>query len=142
MPDGARSFYTDMKYGDAYYSSIVRDVMESALALPARKARKEFHRGAVDGRLRRAENSAEKSRRFLRRDLLFGVLNIAKSAVEVTWDRDFTLIWGEDYKSALPGSDDDLFYLTDNIKAKSRASSSPAETATSCSGRTAIFMST
>ena len=27
MPDGARSFYTDMKYGDAYYSSIVCDVM-------------------------------------------------------------------------------------------------------------------
>ena len=30
MPDGARSFYTDMKFGGAYYSCMIKDVMESA----------------------------------------------------------------------------------------------------------------
>lgn len=118
MPDGARSFYTDMKYGDAYYSSIVCDVMRSARSLfpLSVKRKKNFTAGLSMGGYGALKIALKNPDVFSGAISLSGVLNIAKSAVEVTWDRDFTLIWGEDYKSALPGSEDDLFYLTDNIK--------------------------
>ena len=118
MPDGARSFYTDMKYGDAYYSSIVCDVMRSARSLfpLSVKREKNFTAGLSMGGYGALKIALKNPDVFSGAISLSGVLNIAKSAEDVTWDRDFTLIWGEDYKNALPGSEDDLFYLTDNIK--------------------------
>ena len=118
MPDGARSFYTDMKYGDAYYSSIVCDVMRSARTLfpLSVKREKNFTAGLSMGGYGALKIALKNPDVFSGAISLSGVLNIAQSAADVTWDRDFTLIWGEDYKNALPGSEDDLFCLTDNIK--------------------------
>lgn len=81
MPDGARSFYTDMKYGDAYYSSIVRDVMRSARSLfpLSVKREKNFTAGLSMGGYGALKIALKNPDVFSGAISLSGVLNIAKA---------------------------------------------------------------
>ena len=118
MPSGERGFYTDMAAGYRYWTMLSEELPQIVRNLFPVSAKREetFAAGLSMGGYGALKIALKNPDVFSGAISLSGVLNIAKSAAEVTWDRDFTLIWGEDYKSALPGSEDDLFYLTDNIK--------------------------
>lgn len=113
MPDAGRSFYTDMKSGDNYYSSIVEDVMRSARTLfPITKDRaKTFTAGLSMGGYGAVKLALRNPDIFSACASLSGVLDIAQNVSEGTWDGLFASIWGEDYKNTVPGSRDDLFAL-------------------------------
>lgn len=116
MPDGARSFYSDMKYGGAYYSSIVNDVMKSAQNLfhISDKREHNFVAGLSMGGYGAVKIALRNPDKFCGCITLSGVVDIAKVVVERNWVREFTSIWGEDYIDTVPGSDQDLFALVES----------------------------
>lgn len=113
MPDGARSFYTDMKYGGAYYSCIVNDVMNSARNLfpISRRRERTFTAGLSMGGYGAAKIALRNPDKFAGFISLSGCLDIAKLARDYTFNEDFMLIWGEDYANVIPGSEDDTIAL-------------------------------
>ena len=112
MPDGGRSFYTDMKFGGAYYSCILNDVVNSARNLfpISKKRERSFTAGLSMGGYGAAKLALRNPDMFAGFISLSGCLDIAKLAREAVFD-DFRLIWGEDYGSTVPGSDDDTIEL-------------------------------
>ena len=112
MPDGGRSFYTDMKYGGAYYSCMVNDVMNSARSLfpISRKREKTFTAGLSMGGYGAAKIALRNPDMFAGFVSLSGCLDIAKLARDEVFG-DFKLIWGEDYANVVPGSEDDTIAL-------------------------------
>lgn len=110
MPDGARSFYTDMKYGGAYYSSILKDVMGSAKNLfpITDKREKTFAAGLSMGGFGAAKFALLNPDIFSGFISLSGCLDMANRASDVSSGTEFSLIWGENYIETLPGSDNDL----------------------------------
>ena len=112
MPDGARSFYTDMKFGGAYYSCIVNDVMNSARNLfpISRRRERTFAAGLSMGGYGAAKIALRNPDTFAGFISLSGCLDIAKLARDNTFV-DFELIWGKDYADVVPGSEDDTIAL-------------------------------
>ena len=117
MPDGARSFYTDMKFGGAYYTSIVEDVMNSARNLfpISRRRERTFVAGLSMGGYGAAKIALRNTDKFAGCIALSGCVDIAKLAREHTFV-DFELIWGKDYENTVPGSDDDTIALLKKVK--------------------------
>lgn len=113
MPDGGRSFYTDMKYGSAYYTSIVKDVINSARSLfhISDKRENNFTAGLSMGGYGAIKIALKNPDMFAGCVSLSGVTDISAKAKEKLWNKDFSLIWGENYTESLPGSNDDLFTL-------------------------------
>ena len=117
MPDGDRSFYTDMKYGQAYYSCMVEDIMGSARNLfpISRRRERTFTAGLSMGGYGAAKIALRNPDMFAGCIALSGCVDIAKLARENAFD-DFKLIWGEDYSTTVPGSDDDTIALLKKVK--------------------------
>lgn len=109
MPDGGRSFYTDMKYGGAYYSCILNDVLNSARNLfpISKKREKTFTAGLSMGGYGAAKMALRNPDKFAGFISLSGCLDMAKLARDHVFNPDFVLIWGEDYAQTVPDSDDD-----------------------------------
>lgn len=118
MPDGGRSFYTDMKYGPAYYTSIVRDVMQSARSIfnLTDKREKNFTAGLSMGGYGALKIALKNPDMFAGCVSLSGVVDIAGRAESRLWEGDFSLIWGEDYYRTVRGSEDDIEALMDSYK--------------------------
>lgn len=117
MPDGGRSFYEDMAKGGAFYSSIINDVMESAQKLFSLSTKREnnFTAGLSMGGYGAFKIAMRNPDKFAGCASLSGALNIAKLSRSKAWDKDFSLIWGDSYSTAVPGSDSDLFHLVDSF---------------------------
>jgi S-formylglutathione hydrolase FrmB len=117
MPDGGRSFYTDMKYGGAYYSCILEDVLDSARNLfpISRRRERTFTAGLSMGGYGAAKLARRNPDKFAGFIALSGCLDIAKLAREHVFS-DFALIWGDDYARRVPDSDDDTIALLRSVK--------------------------
>ena len=117
MPDGGRSFYTDMKYGGAYYTCIVNDVLESAHNLfnISTKREKNFTAGLSMGGYGAVKIALRNPDRFAGCASLSGALKITTQANSKIWNVDFSAIWGEDFTETIPGSQDDLIALIDTF---------------------------
>lgn len=126
MPDGGRSFYTDMKFGGAYYSCILNDVLNSARNLfpLSKKREKTFTAGLSMGGYGAAKLALRNPDKFAGFITMSGCLDMAKLAKDCVFDPDFSLIWGENYANVIPGSDDDplalLHSFADSDKPKPR----------------------
>lgn len=116
MPDGARSFYSDMKYGDAYYTCIVNDVMNSARKLFHLSDKREHNlvAGLSMGGYGALKIALRNPDKFAGCVSLSGVLDIARVIRDGSWKREFTAVWGEDYEITVPGSDQDIFALVES----------------------------
>lgn len=116
MPDGERSFYTDMKYGGAYYSAILEDVLGSARNLfpVSRRRERTFVAGLSMGGYGAAKLALRNPDKFAGFIALSGCLDIAKLAREQVFS-DFARIWGEDYAETVPGSEDDTIALLRSV---------------------------
>lgn len=122
MPDGARSFYTDMKYGGAYYSCILNDVLGSARNLfpISEKREKTFAAGLSMGGYGAAKLALRNPDSFAGFISLSGCLDMAKLARDEVFNSDFALIWGEDYAEKIPDSPDDPIALLHSLAASGK----------------------
>ena len=97
LPDGARSFYCDMAYGDAYYTHISREVPEFCenLLPVAREAEGRFLAGNSMGAYGACKIALREPGRFQKVGLFSGVLDIQAMVDEMPeLSRDWLLCFG------------------------------------------------
>lgn len=125
MPDGDRSFYEDMAYGQAYYTHISREIVAESRRLfhLSEKREKTFVAGLSMGGYGAFKLAMRAPEVFSAAGSLSGVTDIAYRVESCEWDNDMKLIFGDDRLKSVRGSDADLFALAEEMAKRSDAPS-------------------
>lgn len=117
MPNGDRSFYTDMKYGGKYYSYISEELVEYTrnLLRLSHKREKNFMCGLSMGGYGALKIAFRNPDRFAAVAAFSAVADIVERIKVAQWQADAINIWGEDAAETVEGSDDDLFALVKKL---------------------------
>ena len=109
MPYGQRSFYCNMKHGYKFYTYIAEELPRKIGAMFNLKQTCEntFLCGYSMGAYGAARIGLTQPGKFKGIGLLSGVLDVKGRLNGEWWDADAKLIWGDDYKTTVPGSEDD-----------------------------------
>ena len=115
MPGGARSFYEDMAYGQPYYTHIAKEVVDLSRRMfrLSDKREKTFIAGLSMGGYGAFKIAMRNPDVFCAAGSISGVMDISEKIEDGTWDFDMRLIFGEDFKTSVKGSDADLFTLAE-----------------------------
>lgn len=127
MPDGDRSFYTDMKYGGKYYSYISDELVQYTRDLfhLSHKREKNFICGLSMGGYGALKISMRNPEKYAATVAFSAVADIVERIKVSQWSQDAINIWGEDPLATVEGSHDDLFALSkkldkENVKPRIR----------------------
>ena len=118
-PEGGLSFYTDMAYGEPFYSHITQELIGQTRRMFHLSEKREdtFIAGISMGGYG-AYSIA------LRNPEIFGGAASLSGALDMCCEENlsdesnapfFRSVWGDDYRNTLPGSDGDLFALADRL---------------------------
>lgn len=118
MPEGDRSFYEDMVYGGAFYTHITKEVVERSRKLfnLSHKREKTFICGLSMGGYGAYKIAMRNPDMFAGACSMSGVMDLAKHCEIGGWDGDMKLIFGDERKTCVRGSDADLFALAEKMK--------------------------
>lgn len=118
MPEGDRSFYEDMAYGQAFYTHVSKEVVERSRRMfkLSDKREKTFITGLSMGGYGAFKIAMRNPDMFAGACSMSGVLDIATRVEEGIWDGDMRLIFGDDRMTSVRGSDADLFALAEKMK--------------------------
>lgn len=119
MPDGARSFYTNMKYGPRYYDYVSRELPEYVAATfkpLSNDPAKTFICGNSMGGYGALKIAFRNPERYAAVVGLSSVTDIVARIRSRQWAQDAVNIWGEDAETSVEGSEDDLFALAEKLK--------------------------
>lgn len=116
MPSVGNSFYCNMKYGGRYHDYVAIELPEyigKLLPFITKKREKTFIAGLSMGGYGAVKLALRNPDKFSACASLSGALdmNVDVKAGEPGWHTIVTSIWGEDYETALPGSEDDVIHL-------------------------------
>jgi len=117
MPEGDRSFYEDMKYGQAFYTHVAKEVVERARQLfpISKKREKTFIAGLSMGGYGAYKIAMRNPDTYAAACAMSGVLDIATHVENGDWDWEMKLIFGDDRKDTVRGSDADLLALAEKM---------------------------
>lgn len=118
MPDGDRSFYEDMAYGQAFYTHISKEIVERSRRMfrLSDKREKTFIAGLSMGGYGAFKIAMRNPDMFAGACSLSGVTDIVARIARNEWDPDMKLVFGDDRMTAIRGSDADLFALAEKMK--------------------------
>lgn len=118
MPEGDRSFYEDMAYGQAFYTHVAKEVVERSRRMfkLSTKREKTFICGLSMGGYGAFKIAMRNPDIFAGACSMSGVTDIATRVEEKIWDPDMKLIFGDDRFTSVRGSDADLFALAEKMK--------------------------
>lgn len=118
MPEGDRSFYEDMAYGQAFYTHITKEVLQLSRKMfkLSSKREKTFICGLSMGGYGAFKLAMRNPDIFAGACSMSGVMDIARIVEEKLWDGDMKLIFGDDRFTSVRGSDADLFALAEKMK--------------------------
>jgi len=118
MPNGAKSFYCDMKYGDRYAAYIGEELVEYVRRVfpVSKKREKTFIAGFSMGGYGAAKLALANSRTFGACAAMSGPLDIVGRLSGYERNGSAVAVWGEDYLSALSGSGDDTLELVRRLE--------------------------
>ncbi len=118
MPDGGRSFYTDMKYGPKYYTYITEELPEICRRFFNLSDRREdnFIAGLSMGGYGAFKIALKNPDKFVAAASLSGVLDIEKRVKITDWNSDMFLIMGENFD--LSQSCENVMYLAKELDKK------------------------
>ncbi len=118
MPEGDRSFYEDMAYGQKFYTHIVKEVVDLSRQLfkLSDKREKTFITGLSMGGYGAFKIAMRNPDMFAGACSMSGVMDIAHRIETREWDPDMRLIFGDDRMTSVRGSDADLFTLAEKMK--------------------------
>ena len=118
MPEGDRSFYEDMAYGQAFYTHVSKEVVERSRQMfkLSTKREKTFICGLSMGGYGAFKIAMRNPDMYAGACAMSGVLDIASHVENGDWEGDMRLIFGDDRKTTVRGSDADLFALAEKMK--------------------------
>ena len=122
LPDGQKSWFCDMKYGSPYATYIAEELIDYVRSVfPVTKAReKTFAAGLSMGGYGALKLTLRWPERFAACGALSGAADIyARFALGDRHDQGVA-IWGEDYLSVIPGSQDDTYHLTRKLETENK----------------------
>ncbi len=117
MPDGARSFYTDMAYGNAYYTFFVEELFNyiPTLFSVSKKREDTFIAGLSMGGYGALKFALRNPERFSACASLSGSVDVSdRLSHDPRWAEIKKLVFGGN--NTVDGTEDDLFYLLKNYK--------------------------
>ena len=119
LPDGRKSWYCDMKYGDQFFTYMVDELMDYVRAIfPVSKRReKTFVAGLSMGGYGALKMALARSEQFAACGALSGAVDILSRMQKGDKHDQCVAIWGEDYLNVIPGSPDDTFHLARQLEA-------------------------
>lgn len=122
MPDGGKSFYTDMKYGYRYFSYVSDEIVAyTRKVFPLSCEReKTFVAGNSMGGYGAFKLALAKPDMFGAAVSFSGALHLEAWNERGLWDPDAVNIWGEDGFGKIAGSENDLFYLAKRAAASAK----------------------
>lgn len=116
MPDGENSFYHDMKFGEKYLTYVADELVAYTRKIfrLSHKREKTFIAGLSMGGYGAFRIALLRPDRYAAAASLSGCVDMATRIMNTIWDSRDTLaqsIWGIDWRSAIRGTDSDLFHL-------------------------------
>lgn len=119
MPSAENSFYCNMKYGCRYYDYIAEELIEFTrkLFLLSHSREKTFVAGLSMGGYGAFKIALRRPEIFGAAASLSGCLDIHTSVNYCDWPEIAVCNWGEDFKTCVKGTDDDLFHLIESFPA-------------------------
>ena len=122
LPDGQKSWFCDMKYGNPYATYIAEELIDYVRSVfPVTKAReKTFAAGLSMGGYGALKLTLRWPERFAACGALSGAADIyARFALGDRHDQGVA-IWGEDYLNVIPGSLDDTYHLARKLEQENK----------------------
>lgn len=118
MPDGGKSYYCDMKYGDRYAGYIGGELVDYVRRVFAvsKKREKTFIAGFSMGGYGAAKLALANPGTYAACAALAGPLDLVERLKSYERNESAVAAWGEDYMSTLPGSEDDLMELVRRLE--------------------------
>ena len=122
MPFGGKSFFCDMKYGEAYYSFLADEVcpLMRRIFPITKKREKTFVAGLSMGAYGAVKLALDRSLDFAACAAFSGALDIRERFSLGDKDSLGVQIWGEDFLNVIPGSGDDLYELARRLERENR----------------------
>ena len=113
MPAAEKSFYTDMKYGRKYYSFISGELMDYTRKMfhLSDKREKTFVAGLSMGGYGALKFALSQPDKYAACGTISGVCDIVERFSAGADSIPALAAWGTDYRTTLPGSDDDILEL-------------------------------
>ena len=119
MPFAANSYYTDMVYGDKFWTQITEELprMLADKYGFSMKREKRFVMGNSMGGYGALKVALSFPERYSAAVSFSGVTDVVyRICVQRAWDDDARANWGDDFLSTLPNSDDDLYVLVERVE--------------------------
>ena len=119
LPDGSKSWYCDMKYGDPFCSYIRDELLDYARSVfpLSRQREKTFVAGLSMGAYGALKMALGAPGRFAACGAMSGAVDIRARMSLGDKDGQARAIWGDDYLEAIPGSPDDTYHLARQLEA-------------------------
>ncbi len=111
-PDGENSYYTNMRYGKRYFDYVSSELVTFVRKTFGFSARREdnFICGLSMGGYGALHTALMCPEQYSAAASLSGVTDIVASLTRANWPHEAILIWGEDFKQNVMGTDADLMY--------------------------------
>lgn len=116
-PSGANSYYSDMVYGEKYYTYVSRELVDYMRKIFRFSERREdnYIAGLSMGGYGALRIALMNPHQYCAAAPLSGVLDMASSLERGNWGYTARNIWGEDFEKTVRGSDADIHYLAETF---------------------------